>query len=130
MPPITLYTDKARLSRVTALRGIDASAMDDQIARQSGVMNGYFRARFTLPFTFVGDDVIDKCTALVAFNLLADRGFNPNRNALIPYSLAQRGFNLNQGNGDDAITLRYKDALQWLQDVRDNKITPDVTDSA
>lgn len=111
--PIKLYTDKTRLTGVAALRGIDGTAMDEQIARQSGKMDDYFRPVFKLPLTRISGGVTDCCTALVVFNLLTDRGWNPK-----------------DSGGDQAILMRYQEALDWLKAVAAGQITPDVDDSS
>ncbi len=110
MPNVTQYTTLARLARRLALRDVPETSQTEKIDEVSRLMDGYFRARFTLPFTQVGTDVQINCEAICTWQLLLDRGVSPNA-----------------GMGEEGLKSAYDQAIRWLEGVRDGKITPDVT---
>lgn len=96
----------------SALRGFSGDEKNTALNNASRLMDGYFRSRFTLPLVQVGADVRMKCSFIAAYLLLVGRGFNPEK-------------------GSDAVIVKnYDDALKWLAGVRDEQLTPDVTDSS
>jgi phage gp36-like protein len=81
----------------------------------SAEMDSYFRARYDgdpvtgkLPFASWGTDVTEKCVAIAQWKLLLVRGFNPGAGA------------------DKNIRERYLDAINWLVQVKENKLHPFV----
>jgi phage gp36-like protein len=113
--PVTQYTTLERLARKNALRDVKTTVMTEKITEVSALMDGYFRDRYTLPFLRVGLDVQLACEAIVAYQLLLDRGFNPH-----------------SGAGDEALISAYEDAMRWLRAVANptSGVSPDVTDSS
>jgi phage gp36-like protein len=113
--PVTQYTTLERLARRKALRDITEPEKTDKIAEVSALMDGYFRDRYVLPLLRVGLDVQMNCEAIVTYQLLLDRGFNPH-----------------SGAGDEALVAAYEDAMRWLRAVANptSGVSPDVTDSS
>src|SRR4051812_25667187 len=79
----------------------------------SGVMNGYFNARFVLPIHApYSYDLVFCCVAIAGWMLLTTRGFDPTQ------------------GGDIVVRQRYEDAMRWLNDVANERVQPVVIDSA
>jgi phage gp36-like protein len=74
----------------------------------SATVLGYFAARYALPLLTWGLDVRLHASLIAAYNMMAKRGFNP-------------------AGADEQIRERYMDAIYWLRDVSNGRVTPDVT---
>lgn len=98
LPPLALQ-GRSDEQKTQAL--IDASAMVDS----------YLSTRFTLPLTTFGRDIVRATLAIVAYDLLYVRGFQPG------------------ANDSDATKTRYDDAVKWLRDVAGGKATPAFADT-
>jgi phage gp36-like protein len=72
-------------------------------------MDGYFRARYSLPLSAWGADVTRINAVLAVYDLLVTRGYNPAAGA------------------DVNVRLRTEDAINWLKGVSRQEIHPDVT---
>jgi phage gp36-like protein len=114
--PITQYASIADLEDVgiskAALRAIEPEKKTAALVKASGLMDEVFRARYVLPFTQVGASVAIRCAHIAAYLLMTGRGFNPEQDS------------------DRLIRLNYEDAQIWLANVRNMKVTLDVTDSS
>lgn len=116
MPPVLAYCTIAQLEAL----GVNASALSKFAAPQktagieatSRKIDSYLRAggRYTLPLVQAGNDLARCCAIITSYDLLSTKGLNP------------------EGT-DENVRLRYKDELAWLEDVRDGKVIPDITDS-
>lgn len=96
-----------------ALAGFTADQQQAALDAASDVADGYLRSRFRLPLaTPVTADLKRAVCAVAAFDLLTSRGFNP------------------EAGADTVVRLRYEDALKWLRDVADERVTPALSDSS
>ncbi|MFN7131605.1 MAG: phage protein Gp36 family protein [Myxococcales bacterium] len=93
------------------LSEIAADAQDAALASASGVVDGYLRARFTLPLLSWGDELRRVVCHIAAYDLMTVRGFDP------------------ENPSDINLRQRYEDALRWLRDVANGAITPELVDS-
>lgn len=75
--------------------------------------NGYLKKRYKLGLLSWGEDLVQTLADMATWHAMGRRGWNPEGNA-----------------NTDPVTMKLKMALQWLVDVRDYKIDPDVTESA
>lgn len=75
----------------------------------SSEFNGYARKRYRLPLQGWGQGIVSKLAYRAAYTALRQRGFNADQNP--------------------QIVAGYEEAGQWMQDVRDYKIDPDVIES-
>lgn len=78
------------------------------LAGASATMDSYFRARYALPFVSFGVEVVECCCVLAAYRAMHMRGFNP------------------AGGADTNFVKRYELAMQWLKDVKEQLVHPDV----
>jgi len=76
----------------------------------SSYANGFLRKRYKLPLASWGLDLVEQLAIIVGYRCLS----------------GVRGFNPEGGAGNKEYQARYNEALQWLKDVRDLKIDPDV----
>ena len=95
-----------------ATTGIDSGDVQTAIDGASDLIDGYLRAKFTLPLVAWGKDLRRACAIIAAYDLMSGRGYNPG------------------DPGDDQLRLRYEDVLRWLRDVASGLVSPDVTGSA
>ncbi|NKD22577.1 DUF1320 family protein [Enterobacter asburiae] len=82
----------------------DDSIIDEALADASALMDSYIVARYTLPLTVVPATLPQVCGVIAWYYL-------------------------NDVRATDQATQRYKDAIRWLEGVRDGKI-PLGTDTA
>lgn len=77
----------------------------------SNYANGFLRKRYSLGLKAWGEDLIQALCDHAAWHAMSRRGWNP------------------EGNSNtDPLTTKFKLAMQWLADVRDYKIDPDITE--
>lgn len=99
-----------------AIHGLPLQALGTLTAQQqqgaldagAAIMDGYFRGRYTLPFTTFGIDLIMYNVWITQWLLMNLRGYAP------------------QAGADKNIENRYNAAIAWLEKVRDQKIHPNV----
>lgn len=113
-------TDLARLGlRSGALTGVSTGDQDAALEAASDTVDGYLRSRYTLPLSAWGDDLRRAVCTIAAWDILTTRGFDPSK------------------GGDEAIRLRYEDAIKWCEAVSAGRVkvtggitTPTATRSA
>lgn len=95
----------------TALGTLTTAQQQACLDAAAAEMNTYFRARYgeALPFISFGTELIEKNVIIAKYKMLMVRGFNPNAAA------------------DKNIRDDYLSAITWCEQVRDQKIHPDVT---
>lgn len=112
-PQYCTATDLASLGiRPEALRGISIPDITDAIKAAGDEIDGYLGARYELPLRSWGSDLRKHCAKMVVYDLVATRGFNPNR------------------PGDEQIRLGREDALDWLRRISHGEVVPRVVDSS
>lgn len=77
----------------------------------SDLIDGYLNSKFKLPLVTFGKSLTQKVCEIASWNLLSIRGFDP------------------EDPADAEVKKRYDVALQWLQDIKNGEITPNVVDS-
>lgn len=114
--PIYAYCSKEDVINLAiqaqAIKKIPPDVQDRSILANSRIIDSYLRSHFKLPLIQVGADVARCCAVLVAFDLLASRGFSP------------------EGDADEVLVMRYDQAIDWLKLISSGRAVPDVTDSA
>lgn len=99
--------DRDRLGiRSAALASLPAGTVEAQLEATSRMADGYIGNAYPLPLTAWGDDLRAAIVHVSDWNLLATRGFDPQR-----------------GN-DEVIRLRYEDAMRWLREIHAGKLLP------
>jgi len=113
----TRYAEIADLKSM----GISPRAISDMPPAQlntgldsaSAVADGYLADKFTLPLLTWGLDLKMAVVKIAAWELMSDRGFNPE-----------------QDPRDNPVLIRYKQAIDWLEGVSEGRIQPSgVSDS-
>jgi phage gp36-like protein len=94
-------------ARVAADIGLDI--VQAHCVAASSEFNSYAIKRYRLPIQAWGQDIVQKLAFRAAYSAMRQRGFNYEENM--------------------ALTDGYKDAERWMENVRDYKINPDVTES-
>lgn len=94
-------------SRVVADFGVDV--LWAACAAASSEFRGYARKRYRLPLRGWGAGVVSKLAYRAAYAAMRQRGFNP--------------------DGNPQVVAGYEEAGQWMADVRDYKIDPDVSET-
>ena len=98
--------DRDRLGiKPAALTSLASATVQAALDAASAVADGYLANACTLPLTAWGDDLRLCVIQIADWNLLCNRGFDP-----------QRG-------GDEALRLRHEDAMRWLRDVANGRVT-------
>lgn len=100
-----------------ALAAYTDAQLDERLCAVTDTMSGYLQARYSLPLATWGADLKQAVVDRAVYDVLSHRGFNPADNPLV--------------------AGRAREALRWLEDVRDERIdpvglvdsTPDVYDS-
>lgn len=87
-----------------------APAQQAQLLRASEAIDGYLRDQYELPLVKWGTDIVDKCCDIAAYRLVCLRGFNPEL--------------------DGVYFDNFKMALDWLKQVSNGTVSPDVIDSS
>jgi phage gp36-like protein len=104
----TLYVSRSdflsKWQHAENFSSVDVSAVDEALANASSTVDSYLRKRYGLPLVTFGSDVRDAVAALAAYQLLTDRGFNP------------------ESAADKAIRTRYLDKVEWLEKVREGHV--------
>jgi phage gp36-like protein len=75
----------------------------------SEFVDGYLRSRYRLPLSDWGQEIVEITVIIAVWHLMSRRGFMPSAGA------------------DTVIRQRYDDALNWLNRVGRQEITPNVT---
>ncbi len=95
------------------LAGVSTTIQDAALDAASSLVDGYLVRRFTLPLSAWGDDLRRAVVHIAAWDLLCRRGFRPGDGA------------------DEAVRMRYEDAMSWLKDVSAGRVEPQgVTDAS
>lgn len=89
----------------TALSAVNTSVIADALIKASCDVEDALGTRYPLPITKVSESVRQRCAQIAAFLILKRQGF------------AGAGI-------DELVVLAYKDALQWLKDVRKSDLEP------
>lgn len=98
-------TDLARLGiAAAAIAAVSSTIQEAALDAASVVADGYLRSRYVVPLTAWGDDLTRNVVALAAWDILCNRGFDPNR------------------GGDAAIEARAAEARSWLKDVSAGRV--------
>lgn len=87
----------------SALSSVSGTVQNAALLAASGLADSKLQARYVLPLTQWGQDLVRAVCIIAAYDLLTSRGFG-----------IQQGV-------DDNIRKRYLDALAWLQDIADEK---------
>jgi phage gp36-like protein len=90
-----------------AISKIQAPAKNAALLTASTMINGYLRGAFTLPLIAWGADLTRACAIIAAYDLLSAKGFNPE-----------------QGSGDENVRKRFEDILAWLKLVAAGTVVP------
>lgn len=95
------------------VHGVSAEDLERALDHASVTADGYLAAQFTLPITAWGKDLRHHTAIAAAYDVLSDRGFNPDA----------------EGNAN--IRARYEDAIAWFKQVANGTVSPQgITDSA
>lgn len=78
----------------------------------SAYANGFLKKRYALPLQAWGMDLVEQLAIIVGYRALS----------------GPRGFNPEGGAGNKEYQDRYKEALNWLREVRDYKTDPDIVE--
>src|SRR5579859_1411594 len=110
------YADVADLGRLglrqLATAGLSVDDLNAALVAASEIADGYLRAQYRLPLVAWGADLRRTVAMMAAWDILcAQRGFNPD------------------SPGDQIWLLRYQQALQWLKDVANGLLSPNIVDS-
>jgi phage gp36-like protein len=108
---VTVYATVADFTArlpVTAWGARTVSDVETALADASGLMDDYFRGRFTLPFVSVGRSVSVQCVNIARNLFMGGRGFSPPAGA------------------DQDIIDALKWAEDWLDRVQRRVLFPDV----
>lgn len=113
---MTRYAERSDLPRfglpAAALTGVSTATQDAALDAASVLADGYLRGRFELPLTAWGDDLRRAVCAVAAWDLMVTRGFDPNAGT------------------DEALRLRYEDAIAWLKSIALGQVIPvNITDA-
>lgn len=87
--------------------------LDAAARAASAYARGFLSKRYKLGLVSWGEDLIQALADIASWHAMGRRGWNPEGNA-----------------NTDPVTVKLKMGLQWLTDVRDYKIDPDVVENA
>lgn len=93
-----------------------STAMDAHLQAASSIADSYIASQFELPLV-TDPQGWDMSLTVAVCNIAAYRLYS------------QFGFNPNGQNADEWIVQRYRDAILWLEQIRDKKIFPQWSDS-
>ena len=105
-------TNYGVLNTSTSFGSITNGQMQAAIDAANALADSYLGARFKLPLTAYGKDIVEAVIAIARFKLLTQRGFAPTGDAAL------------------AIVEAKKDALKWFEGISDGRVNPVVTDSS
>jgi phage gp36-like protein len=95
------------------LADIDTGQQTNALESASRFADGYLHSQYTLPLLVpYPTDLVSAVCKVAAYELLSVRGFNPDL------------------GGDANIRARYKDAVDWLNQVGLGHISPNILDSS
>lgn len=90
----------------TALAALDASVRQQQLEAASRVADGYLRSRVALPLTApYGTDLIQAVCKIAAFELLGNRGLDPET--------------------EQDLSKSRNESISWLRDIANGTATPE-----
>jgi phage gp36-like protein len=100
-------TDLAQLGTVPAdvLATISSDDQNAELEAQSRVADSYLAARFILPLSAYGKDLVNAVCSMAAYVLMARRGYAPDGH-------------------DSVFRQRFDDAIAWLRDVSRGLVSP------
>ena len=93
--------------------GLDTEAVNKAITDAAAEINGYAGKQYKVPFQTVPDVIRKFAVDIALYNLFSRRGFDPEGNPQ-----------------DNVILLRYKAAVQFLQNLAKNIVVLDVADGS
>lgn len=100
------YTNRAAIGGPVAIPdNVLQRCLDDA----TDEMNTYLRSQNMPPFTSWGNDVRRRCVDIAMYRVMIYRGFNPEEDRLF-----------------DKL---YEEALNWLRDVANGKLNPEIEDA-
>lgn len=95
-----------------ALETLSSDIKSAALDAASSTAASYLRKRYSLPLTSWSTDLTRAVVHIACFDLLCNRGFNPNRGA------------------DASVQLRHDNAILWLRDVSKGLCEPEgIVDS-
>jgi len=111
-----IYATQADLARfgvmASATQNVPSATLDAALSGASRVLDGYFRARFSLPLTSWDDSVRRMTCWIAAYDVMTARGYS-------------------QDSGRDIqIQERYNAAIAWAEGVERQRVHPNVTQTA
>jgi phage gp36-like protein len=95
-----------------ALEGVDPAVVTNALARASSIADGYLRKRFDLPLKDWTQSLTQAVADIATWIVMKNRGFNPD------------------AKSTETVQSSYRDALDWLEDVANNKVDPAFVDSS
>ncbi len=96
-----------------ALTDVSTTDQDTALESASRTVDSYLRGRYGTPFPSPYPyELREKTCHVAAWNLMSTRGFNPS------------------GGMDEAVRLRYEDAIKWLTNVARGVVVLDNTADA
>lgn len=95
-----------------ALAGMTSPDISAALARASSIADGYLRKRFNLPLRDYTQSLTQAVADIATWILMKKRGFSPD------------------SESTKQIQGAYRDALDWLEDVANNKIDPAFVDAS
>lgn len=95
-----------------ALADMSTDAQNTALSWASSVADGYIRKRFNLPLLSWTQSLTQAVADMATWKLMKARGFNPD------------------SESTKVIMGAYRDALDWLEDVANNKVDPAFVDSS
>lgn len=109
---ITVYATRNDFSAVlptTAWGARTVADVDQALADASSEMDDFFRGRYPLPFSRVGQTVAKRCAFIARYLFLGGRGFAP------------------ETDSDKRVVADYEQTMEWLDRVQRRVTHPDVT---
>jgi phage gp36-like protein len=91
-----------------AFTGVVTADQDAALDAASREADGFLTRRYTLPLLQFGSDLKQAVCDIAAYRILRARGFNPAKG----------------GSDSEQLRLGYQDAMKWLGQVSDGKVTP------
>lgn len=88
-----------------ALSGVSDDDKTAALSAASSVADSYLATRYSTPLSSWGDDLRRAVCHIASWDLLVRRGFNPDDAA------------------NQAVRMRHKDAIAWLENVSANRAT-------
>jgi phage gp36-like protein len=110
-----VYADRTDLARfgvqASATKNVPDDTLDAALLSASGELDGYFRARYSLPLIEWDTSVRQMCCWIAAYHVMGTRGYSQD------------------AGRDEQLRGNYEKSIAWAEGVERQRIHPKVTET-